>query len=171
MQFEERPIPNFFTLVNKSVPVDEILKDGDCIKLEEGLTIEAVGTPGHSCDELSYLLPEERCIFTGDAIPVRGDIPIWIQRDDNRKSLEKLKEIKGADIFYPAWDETYNREQAMNKIEDAMILMDEIQLNVDKCRENTGTPDELVMKVCDEMKTPHFLKNPLFKRTIESCVC
>lgn len=171
LQFAERPIPNFYTLVNKSVPVDEILKDGDCIKLEEGLTIEAVGTPGHSCDELSYLLPEERCIFTGDAIPVRGDIPIWIQRDDNRKSLERLKEIREVNIFYPAWDETYNREQAMNKIEDAMILMDEIQLNVDKCRENTGTPDELVMKVCDEMKTPHFLKNPLFKRTIESCVC
>ena len=63
-----------------------------------------------------------------------------------------------------------NREQVMNKIKDAMILMDEIQKNVEKCRENTGALDELVMKVCDEMKTPHFLKNPLFKRTIESCM-
>ncbi|MGF0019818.1 MBL fold metallo-hydrolase [Sporofaciens sp. SGI.106] len=168
LQFAERPIPNFYTLVNESVTVDEILKDGDCIKLEDGLTIEAVGTPGHSCDELSYLLPEESCIFTGDAIPVRGDIPIWIQRDDNRKSLEKLKEIKGADIFYPAWDETYDREQAMDKIEDAMMLMDEIQQNVDRCKGIAESLDEMVVQVCNEMKTPHFLKNPLFRRTIES---
>ena len=126
LQFAERPIPNFYTLVNKSVPVDEIL---------------------------NYLLPEERCIFTGDAIPVRGDIPIWIQRDDNRKSLEKLKKLNEVDLFYPAWDETYDREQAMDKIEDAKMLMDEIQRNVDRCKGIAESPDELVIKKADKVKT------------------
>ena len=126
LQFAERPIPNFYTLVNKSVPVDEIL---------------------------NYLLPEERCIFTGDAIPVRGDIPIWIQRDDNRKSLEKLKKLNEVDMFYPAWDETYDREQAMDKIEDAKMLMDEIQRNVDRCKGIAESPDELVIKKADKVKT------------------
>ena len=126
LQFAERPIPNFYTLVNKSVPVDEIL---------------------------NYLLPEERCIFTGDAIPVRGDIPIWIQRDDNRKSLEKLKKLNEVDLFYPAWDETYDREQAMDKIEDAKMLMDEIQRNVDRCKGIAESPDELVIKKANKVKT------------------
>ena len=126
LQFAERPIPNFYTLVNKSVPVDEIL---------------------------NYLLPEERCIFTGDAIPVRGDIPIWIQRDDNRKSLEKLKKLNEVDMFYPAWDETYDREQAMDKIEDAKMLMDEIQRNVDRCKGIAESPDELVIKKANKVKT------------------
>ena len=49
-QFEERPIPNFYTLVNRSVSVDTLLKDGDRVVLEPGLTIQAVGTPGHSRD-------------------------------------------------------------------------------------------------------------------------
>ena len=169
LQFAERPIPNFYTLVNRSVPVDEILKDGDHVELEQGLTIKVIGTPGHSCDELSYLLPEKHCIFTGDAIPVRGDIPIWIERDANRSSLEKLRGLKDIDVFYPAWDVTYTKEQAMCKIDDAMILMDEIQQNVDRCRENASTADELVMQVCDAMKTPHVLKNPLFMRTGGSC--
>ena len=126
LQFAERPIPNFYTLVNKSVPVDEIL---------------------------NYLLPEERCIFTGDAIPVRGDIPIWIQRDDNRKSLEKLKKLNEVDMFYPAWDETYDREQAMDKIEDAKMLMDEIQRNVDRCKGIAESPNELVIKKANKVKT------------------
>lgn len=74
LQFAERPIPNFHTLVNKSVVVDRLLKDEDIVELEDGLTFEVVGTPGHSVDELSYRLVEERCIFVGDAIPVVGDI-------------------------------------------------------------------------------------------------
>lgn len=138
------------------------------MKLEEGLTIEVIGTPGHSCDELSYLLRENRCIFTGDAIPVRGDIPIWIQKDDNRKSLEKLKGFTDINVFYPAWDVTYTCAEAMNKIDDAIVLMDEIQQCVEQCRGDAKSPDELVMQVCDAMKTPHFLKNPLFWRTIGS---
>lgn len=170
LQFAERPIPNFYTLVNKNVTIDEILQEGDCMELEEGLTIEVVGTPGHSCDELSYLLPEVRCVFTGDAIPVRGDIPIWIQREDSRKSLDKLKGLNEIDVFYPAWDVTYTKEVAMGKIEDAILLMDEIQQCVEGCRDNAESLEQLVMQVCAVMKTPHFLKNPLFKRTIESYV-
>lgn len=150
--------------------IDEVLKDGDRVELEKELTIETIGTPGHSCDELSYLLPEENCIFTGDAIPVRGDIPIWIWREDNRQSLEKLKKLKDIDVFYPAWDVTYTKEEALRKIEDALLLMDEIQRNVDRCREKAKSLDELVTFVCESMKTPYFMKNPLFKRTIESCL-
>lgn len=168
LQYAERPIPNFYTLVNRSVTVDEIWKDGDCMELEKGLSIEALGTPGHSCEELSYLLPEKRCIFTGDAIPVRGDIPIWIQQEENRKSLERLRKSENMDVFYPAWDVTYTRETAMRKIEDAVLLMDEIQQSVEQCREKAKSLDELVMEVCAAMNTPHFLKNPLWKRTIES---
>lgn len=168
LQFKKRPIPNFYTLVNRSVPVDVVLKDGDRIGLEKDVTIEVVGTPGHSCEELSYLLSEQHAIFTGDAIPVRGDIPIWIQREDNRNSLEKLRGLQGVEVFYPAWDVTYTKEAAMSKMEDAILLMEEIQQSVDRCREKTDTVDELVMQVCENMKTPHFLKNPLFKRTIES---
>lgn len=167
-QFAMRPIPNFYTLVNSSVSVDTVLKDGDRIELEPGMTIEVMETPGHSCDELSYVIPESHCIFTGDAIPVRGDIPIWIRRDKNRKSLERLKELKDIEYFYPAWDVTYEKAQAMDKIHDAIRLMDEIQQVTAQCRENAESLDEIVLNVCERMKTPHFEKNPLFKKTIQS---
>ncbi|MGN0485153.1 MAG: MBL fold metallo-hydrolase [Lachnospiraceae bacterium] len=168
LQFAQRPIPNFFTLVNQSVQIDEVLQDGDIIELDEAFTVQVVGTPGHSCDELSYLLPEEHCIFTGDAIPVRGDIPIWIQKTENRKSLEKLKELTNIDVFYPAWDVAYTQEQAMEKIEDALALMDEMQKQVDICKNKELSLDELVREVCERMQTPFYLKNPLFQRTIQA---
>ena len=56
-------------------------------------------------------------------------------------------------MFYPAWDETYDREQAMDKIEDAKMLMDEIQRNVDRCKGIAESPDELVIKKADKVKT------------------
>lgn len=168
LQFAERPIPNFYTLVNRSVSVDLVLKDGDTVKLEDGLTLRAVGTPGHSCDGLSYLLPEACCIFTGDAIPVVGDIPIWVHAQNSRDSLEKLRGLTQTDTFYPAWDTTYDRTQADQKIQDALGLMDTLEAAVKQCSGNTCSLDELVLQVCEAMGMLHFLRNPLFRRTIES---
>lgn len=166
LQFKERPIPNFYKLVNQSVHVDKILKDGDELLLEPGITIKAISTPGHSCDELSYLLIQKKCIFTGDAIPVIGDIPIWIDAAKNEKSLKHLQQLKNIDTFYPAWDETYCYEKAMIKINEALELMRELKSVVETAE--SEDIDLLVKEVCKKMNTPYFLNNPLFKNTIKS---
>lgn len=168
LQFAERPIPNFHTLVNKSVTVDEILKEGDIVELEDGLTIEVVETPGHSVAELSYKLVEEQCIFVGDAIPVVGDIPIWVNAQDSLNSLIKLKDLQGVDTFYPAWDVTYNRTQALQKIASAIELINNIEQAVNACKAEVNSLDDLVLRVCSTIGTPHFTQNPLFKRTVAS---
>ncbi|MGN1372735.1 MAG: MBL fold metallo-hydrolase [Candidatus Coproplasma sp.] len=168
LQFAQRPIPNFHTLVNKSVPVDEVLKGGDIVELQDGLTIEVVATPGHSADELSYKLVEERCIFVGDAIPVVGDIPIWINAQDSLNSLIKLKDLQGVDTFCPAWDVTYNRTQALQKIDSAIELINKIGQAVNACKAEANSIDDLVLRVCTTIGTPHFTQNPLFKRTVAS---
>jgi len=48
LQYEKRPIPGFYGLVDGSVPVDNILSDGDLLYLEPGITIQVIGAPGHS---------------------------------------------------------------------------------------------------------------------------
>lgn len=167
LQFQARPIPNFYTLLDRSVPVDRVLAHGDRVALEPGLTLEVVGTPGHAAEELSYLLPEARCVFTGDAIPVRGDIPIWVHRDDARQSLRRLGDLPSADTFYPAWDVPYDRPTALEKLADAEALMDELQAWADRCRHR----EDPVQAICDGMQTPHFLQNPLFRRTVQAMLC
>ena len=168
LQYKERQIPNFYSLVNKSVELDGVLSDKDTIELEDGITIKVLSTQGHSCDELSYVLEENRVVFTGDTIPVKGDIPIWINEEELRKSLKKLQSLKDIDLFYPAWDKTYDKDTSKQKLKEAFDLIEQIRLNVNSCKESDKDLDSIVNNVCDRMGTKQFMKNPLFKKSILS---
>ena len=49
----------------------EGLGDGDVVEVD-GLEVHVVGTPGHTSDSLSFLLPAERAVLTGDTVLGRG---------------------------------------------------------------------------------------------------
>ncbi len=49
----------------------EGLGDGDVIEVD-GLEVRVVGTPGHTADSLSFLLPGDRVVLTGDTVLGRG---------------------------------------------------------------------------------------------------
>jgi glyoxylase-like metal-dependent hydrolase (beta-lactamase superfamily II) len=49
----------------------EGLHDGDVVEAD-GLELRVVGTPGHTSDSLSFLLPAERAVLTGDTVLGRG---------------------------------------------------------------------------------------------------
>jgi glyoxylase-like metal-dependent hydrolase (beta-lactamase superfamily II) len=50
---------------------DEGLHDGDVVSVD-GLELRVVGTPGHTSDSLSFVLPEDRAVLTGDTVLGRG---------------------------------------------------------------------------------------------------
>jgi glyoxylase-like metal-dependent hydrolase (beta-lactamase superfamily II) len=50
---------------------EEGLQDGDVVSVD-GLEIHVVGTPGHTSDSLSFVLPAERAVLTGDTVLGRG---------------------------------------------------------------------------------------------------
>ena len=50
---------------------DEGLADGDVIEIGE-LRVDVLGTPGHTSDSLSFWLPEEASLLTGDTVLGRG---------------------------------------------------------------------------------------------------
>jgi glyoxylase-like metal-dependent hydrolase (beta-lactamase superfamily II) len=49
----------------------EGLGDGDVVEVD-GLAVRVVGTPGHSADSLSFVLPAEDAVLTGDTVLGRG---------------------------------------------------------------------------------------------------
>jgi glyoxylase-like metal-dependent hydrolase (beta-lactamase superfamily II) len=49
----------------------EGLGDGDVVEVD-GLEVRVVGTPGHSADSLSFVLPAEDAVLTGDTVLGRG---------------------------------------------------------------------------------------------------
>lgn len=104
-QARERPVPGFGTLVGGSVALDRVLVAGELLDLGGGLTLEVIATPGHSAGSLSFFLREEGALFTGDAVPVPGDLPIY---DDYRTSvatLEWLQRLDGVGLLLEAWQE------------------------------------------------------------------
>ena len=164
LQFKERPIPNFYKLAGKSSRVDVVVKDGDVIELEDGLTVSVIRTAGHSCDEISYLVCGN--MFIGDSVPVKGDIPIFIDEREMRKTLHILKDTKGVKTYYPAWDQTYTAEMMEHKLNEAGELIDLLKKAVSESDDGGELP-VLVDRVCNRLKTPMLKSNPLFSRTIE----
>jgi len=49
----------------------EGLHDGDVLEVD-GLEVRVVGTPGHTSDSLSFLLPADGAVLTGDTVLGRG---------------------------------------------------------------------------------------------------
>lgn len=49
----------------------EGLVDGDVVEVE-GLEVRVVGTPGHTADSLSFVLPGDAAVLTGDTVLGRG---------------------------------------------------------------------------------------------------
>ena len=164
LQFRERPIPNFYNLAGKSTMIDVVVKDGEVINLEKDVDIKVVRTAGHSCDEMSYLLND--AMFIGDSVPVKGDIPIFIDEQEMRNTLDLLGGFKEVNTYYPAWDKTYSREEMDDKLNEAKELVNILKDAVvyfDK-GENLA---ELIDCVCVKLKMPMLKTNPLFGKTID----
>ena len=128
LQYAQRPIPNFYRLAGKSTQVDQIVKNGDRIRLYDDMEIEVIGTPGHSADEVAYRIGNR--VFIGDTVPVRGDIPIFIHLENTLHSLEILENLSGVETFYPAWDQEYSIEMMREKIADARELIQKLEQTV-----------------------------------------
>ena len=104
-QYAERPIGNFFNLVGGSVEIDSELKDGDQVGLGDGKTLEIYHTPGHSKGSISLFYNKDKALFTGDAVPKAGSVPIYEDVATSITSIKKLKQIKGLEILIASWDD------------------------------------------------------------------
>ena len=165
LQYKERPIPNFYQLAGASVTVDHRLKDNDIIVLEDDHILYAIETPGHSLGEISYIFGD--AFFIGDSIPVKGDIPIYVDRNKILESLDKIKSMKnGIKYFYPAWDKTYPTENIEKVIKDAEEIVNEIdQAAIIALQENDDV-ETTIKRICQILNKPMLEKHPLFIKTV-----
>ncbi|MFR1169863.1 MAG: MBL fold metallo-hydrolase, partial [Coprobacillus cateniformis] len=168
-QFADRPIPRFYHLLQNSVHVDMAIERETEIMLEDYLSMKIILTPGHSHGSLSFLF-NYQILFTGDAIPVVGDIPIYTHVYQTLKTLNTLLNIQSIDYYCPAWDVVYQQEMGKEKIRDAIHLIESIDECVQRMINDypSISYDRLFELVCYQMKMEVFKQNPLFKKTILS---
>jgi sulfur dioxygenase len=106
---------------SKADVVSMRVTDGDKVDIE-GLSLEAVYTPGHTDDSYSFIMPDR--VFTGDTLLIRGTGRTDFQNGDPRAQYNslfgRLLKLPDETLVYPAHDykgdtvSTIGEEKAFN---------------------------------------------------------
>ena len=117
------------------------LSDGDKLTIE-GLSLEAIYTPGHTDDSYSFLMGDR--VFTGDTLLIRGTGRTDFQNGDSRQQYEslfgRLLKLPDETMVFPAHDykgdtvstigeeKRYNPRLQVKSVEEYIALMSKLNL-------------------------------------------
>jgi len=167
-QNRERPVPGFTTLVGGSVKLDHELDDGDGIEPDDTRAVDllVLHTPGHSPGSISLWMESEGALFSGDAIPVAGDLPVYDDAVSSARSLHRLRGIAGIRILLSAWDDPREKGDAYRQIDRGAEYLQKIHATI-RSEAGAGVADltELTRKTAAALGMPPQAVNPLLART------
>jgi glyoxylase-like metal-dependent hydrolase (beta-lactamase superfamily II) len=99
---------------------DEGLHAGDVVEVD-GLEIRVVGTPGHTADSLSFVVPAEQAVLTGDTVLGRGTTVVAHPDGElgaylgSLRRLRDLAEQRDVEVIWPGHGPVLN---------DALAVLD-----------------------------------------------
>jgi hydroxyacylglutathione hydrolase len=168
-QVQERPVPGFFNLVDCSVKIDEYLFNGQFLNLGEEVTAEVICTPGHSAGMLSLLFREDKVLFTGDAIPLKNDIPNY---DNYLQLIDSLNKIRKQEYqtLLTSWTPAFTDKAEIEKlIADGEAYLKQIDEAVKENYLGEETePLQFCRKTAVQIGLPPFLANAIVDRAFRS---
>lgn len=173
LQAKVRPVPGFFSLVGGSVQVDRVLKEGDVLHLESGPSLQVLHTPGHSSGSLSLWMAEEGALFTADAVPIAGDMPIYQDILASVRSVQRLSSIPEVKHLLAAWDEPRSGSEAYHIMDEGLQYLQRIHSSVLKAaRENPALLEQDFMQLCRQVLVglglPPVMANPLVASSFQA---
>ena len=154
-QYRERPILNFFELVGGPVPVGRDLKDGEVIPWDKGRNLRVLETPGHSLGSVSFFFEEEGALFSGDAIPTAGTLPIYVNPQASIESIRKLQRVSGVKYLFSSWHEPISGNQITSTMEEGIHYIeriDRIVTGLSKKLPPTASMEELSLRVLERLE-------------------
>ncbi|RPI38553.1 MAG: MBL fold metallo-hydrolase [Methanoregulaceae archaeon] len=168
LQNRERPVPGFATLVGGPVQLDHELDDGDAIEPDDtrAVDLQVLHTPGHSPGSISLWMESEGALFSGDAIPVTGDLPVYDDAVASARSLHRLRGIAGIRILLSSWDDPREKDDAYRQMDRGAEYLQRIHEAV-RQGSGTGYADmmEFTKKTAVALGIPPQAVNPLLART------
>jgi len=169
-QLIERPVPHFYSLVGGPVKVDQALKDEDNIILDDDLQLQVYHTPGHSSGSICLLLQQAKTLFSGDAIPISGDAPIYDNILESVKSIKKLKNIPGINYLLAAWDDPREGEEVYTLMDESLQYLQQIHRAVMKHTNNSQQVfgPTWCKSILGELEIPPAYAAPLVTRSFKS---
>jgi glyoxylase-like metal-dependent hydrolase (beta-lactamase superfamily II)/L-amino acid N-acyltransferase YncA len=170
LQERERPVPGFKTLVGGPVKVSRIVAEGDVLQLDQELTIEVLHTPGHSRGSLSLLLRDQGVLFSGDAVPVPGDMPIYEDSAASAASVSRLRAISGLTHLLSSWDDPREGSAVYGSLDRASACLARTHAAVMKAAGDgpAGDAMDLCRQVLAALELPPAMANPLVARSFQA---
>lgn len=167
-QYAERPVGNFYDLVGGPVEIDSDLKDGDRLELGGGKTLEIFHTPGHSKGSISLLYNKDMALFSGDAVPKPGTVPIYEDVATSIQSIKKLQKIKGLKILIASWDDPQFEDRAYASMDAGLQWFQQIHEAVlaETGGSDTLKPQELSARVLKRLGFPEIPLVPIVVTSI-----
>lgn len=171
-QFAERPVPGFSNFVKDSVKIDRFLKDSEKIELEDGLIIEVIHTPGHSCGSISLFVKNEYALICGDSLLLPGSLPIYDNASQAVISILKLKKIEGVNTLLSSWSEVVTDEGVTAKMDKSIGYFKALHKIITGIpNANNLQPMDLCKQVIEKMGLPPVAVNPLVAKSFQSNIC
>ncbi len=168
LQNHERPVPGFNTLVGGSINIDHILKDRDSFDLGDGMNVKVYHTPGHSKGSISLFHQKEGVLFSGDSIPIPGDLPIYENYNQSLVSVRKLKEIPGVKFLLASWDQPRQGKEVYKIMDEGIGYLQRIHTVVEEYikKHNSFDPMDLCRSIVSEMGLPPSAVSPMVVKSL-----
>ena len=170
LQEKERPVPGFKTLVDQSVTIDGFLEDEQLLTFDNNLSASIIHSPGHAAGLLSFFFIEDKILFTGDAIPLKNDIPNYDHFRALKQSLRYIKNDIPYKILLTSWTPSlYNKAEATELIVEGENYLNQIDSAVKKAYKSD---DNETFKNCrntvQELGLPPFMVSPIVDKAFRS---
>lgn len=169
-QAKERPVPGFHGLVGGDVAIHDLLSDGQRLDLAPDLHVRVVHCPGHSPGSTCFLLEEEGLVFSGDVIPLPGDMPVYDDPLLSVESLRRLQSLPDLRGVLSAWDAPRLGEDARTTMKNGIGLIERIHAAIRAVSQTVAPTDPLAFcrAALRELQWPEGMANPLVARTFLS---
>lgn len=155
-QYRERPIPNLFELVAEGVRVDHEFADGEELTWEEGKSVRIISTPGHSAGSVAFFFEQEGALFSGDAVPAAGTLPIYCDPVASIASVKRLGGLLGVKVLLSSWHEPIVGERIAAVMDEGCRYIERIDALVREIhgREPSVSPKALSHRALERLGIP-----------------
>ena len=156
LQYKERPTPTFYDHISGPVVVDVVFEDGDDLNIGNGRTLRIIHTPGHSTDSVCLFWKPEGVLFTGDAIPIAGERPLYEDIFSLINSVQRLKEMEGIKILCQAWSDPQKGDRVYEVLDEALGYMQHLHKKIikEKAAFASLDTDKLCAQILDNLGFP-----------------
>lgn len=132
--------------------IDKIVKDGDILKISNGLNIQVIETPGHTSDCLSYYIKEQKILISSEAAG-QPDMSGYIVSDcllDYDQYFGSMKRLSLLDIEILCLGHlfVYTGDDAKKYLKESMLECERFRKLVELCLdEEDGNLDRVKIRI------------------------